>query len=134
MKTYVLTHGGCFDGYGAAWVAHKYYGAGAAYIAYNWNTPTPPIEDASRVLLFDVCLPRAQLLELHARSAELLVVDHHKTAMDECGDLPFTRFDMSHSGAMLAWLHFFPSEEPPLLIKWIEDKDLWKFVYPETKA
>lgn len=176
MKTYVLYHAGCFDGFGAAWVAHDALGDDATYIPYNWNTPTPPMDDGSRVLMFDVCMPRKQLLELKIRMAEVLVKDHHKSAMDDCkgdgtvvvddpntgritvpcgecdgtglvkhygcancGGLPFTYFDMNHSGAMLAWQHFFPSDstdwrDVPILVTWLEDKDLWLFKHKDTRA
>lgn len=43
-------------------------------------------------------------------------------------------FDMGQSGAMLAWKYFFPNEEVPEFITRIQDRDLWLFKYPDTKA
>lgn len=42
-------------------------------------------------------------------------------------------FDMNRSGAMLAWDHFFPGQEPPQLLRHIEDRDLWLFKLDGTR-
>lgn len=42
-------------------------------------------------------------------------------------------FDMDRSGAMLAWHHFFPGQEPPQLLRHIEDRDLWLFKLEGTR-
>ncbi|NBA95548.1 phosphohydrolase [Pseudomonas sp. R5(2019)] len=42
-------------------------------------------------------------------------------------------FDMERSGAMLAWDHFFPGQEPPQLLRHIEDRDLWLFKLDGTR-
>ena len=42
-------------------------------------------------------------------------------------------FDMNRSGAMLAWDHFFPGQEPPMLLRHIEDRDLWLFKLDGTR-
>ncbi|WP_231114206.1 phosphohydrolase [Pseudomonas putida] len=42
-------------------------------------------------------------------------------------------FDMKRSGAMLAWDHFFPGQEPPMLLRHIEDRDLWLFQLDGTR-
>lgn len=42
-------------------------------------------------------------------------------------------FDMNRSGAMLAWDHFFPGQEPPKLLRHIEDRDLWLFKLDGTR-
>ncbi|MGV0315192.1 phosphohydrolase [Pseudomonas putida] len=42
-------------------------------------------------------------------------------------------FDMDRSGAMLAWDHFFPGQEPPMLLRHIEDRDLWLFKLDGTR-
>lgn len=42
-------------------------------------------------------------------------------------------FDMNRSGAMLAWDHFFPDQEPPKLLRHIQDRDLWLFKLDGTR-
>ena len=41
---------------------------------------------------------------------------------------------MNRSGAILAWRYFFGNfAEPPELLKRIEDGDLWRWAYPDSK-
>ena len=63
----------------------------------------------------------------------LLVIDHHKSAMVELHDISNTYFDMTKSGAMLAWEWFHPGKEPPKFIKYIQDRDLWKWELEYSK-
>ncbi|CAG8510155.1 18714_t:CDS:2, partial [Dentiscutata erythropus] len=64
-------------------------------------------------------------------------VDHHKSARDDLlsGDEDKKNyfFDMDKSGARLAWEFFWPDKEVPLLIRYIEDKDLWRFKLPKSR-
>jgi oligoribonuclease NrnB/cAMP/cGMP phosphodiesterase (DHH superfamily) len=65
------------------------------------------------------------------------VLDHHKTAEEALKDLEHPNlnitFDMNKSGARLTW-EFFSADktpqDPPWLIKFIEDRDLWRFAIP----
>ena len=43
-------------------------------------------------------------------------------------------FDMERSGAGMAWDYFFPNIGRPKLIDHIEDRDLWRFKLPHTRA
>lgn len=43
-------------------------------------------------------------------------------------------FDMSKSGAMLAWKFFNPSKRPPDIIRYVSDRDTWTLKLPNTKA
>ena len=63
----------------------------------------------------------------------LLVIDHHKSAMVELHDISNTHFDMTKSGAILAWEFFHPGKEPPKFIRYIEDRDLWKWELEYSK-
>lgn len=51
----------------------------------------------------------------------------------EGGPRIYTVFDMNKSGAGLAWDFFFPHEHRPCLIDRIEDRDLWRFRFPDTR-
>jgi oligoribonuclease NrnB/cAMP/cGMP phosphodiesterase (DHH superfamily) len=42
-------------------------------------------------------------------------------------------FDMSKSGAMLAWEYFHPAAPPPRLIEYIQDRDLWRWDMPYSR-
>jgi oligoribonuclease NrnB/cAMP/cGMP phosphodiesterase (DHH superfamily) len=53
--------------------------------------------------------------------------------MVELHDVPNTHFDMNHSGVVLSWNFFHPGKEPPKFLKYIEDRDLWKWELPYSK-
>jgi len=65
-------------------------------------------------------------------SGKLVVLDHHATAQKELVGLPFCEFDMNRSGAAMAWEHFH-GRELPQLIRYIQDRDLWKWELPHSR-
>lgn len=128
MKTYVLYHANCYDGFGAAWAAWRKLGDDAEYIAVKYGAPPPPdIADGSTVYVVDFSYPRKTLLELKQRLEKLVILDHHKTAQEDLRDLDFAIFDMNKSGATITWEYFHPEEKVPELLLYIEDRDLWRF-------
>jgi oligoribonuclease NrnB/cAMP/cGMP phosphodiesterase (DHH superfamily) len=75
--------------------------------------------------MLDFAYPRAVMQDLAAAAASLLVLDHHKTAAADIGDLPYCRFDMTRSGCAMAWSHYHADAPLPPLLAYIQDKDLW---------
>jgi nanoRNase/pAp phosphatase (c-di-AMP/oligoRNAs hydrolase) len=128
----VIYHGNCYDGFTSAWVARK-HSPDATFIPAQYGD-TPPDVAGKRVLIVDFSYPRAQLLELHEVATYLFVLDHHKTAQADLEGLSFCVFDMERSGASLAWDTLFPREMRPPLVSMIEDRDLWRFDIPDSKA
>lgn len=132
--TICIYHGNCADGFGAAWVVRKALGDIAFHPGVYQNPP--PDVTGKDVVMVDFSYKRPTLLEMAAVANNMLILDHHKTAIDDLVDLPSnvqTTFDVEHSGAMLAWLHYFPHVEPPQLLLHIEDRDLWRFNIPFTR-
>lgn len=128
----VIYHAGCTDGFGAAYAAWKLLGDRADYHAAKHSEP-PPEVTGKNVVVLDFSYDNATTKRLMKEAKNFLVIDHHKTAMVELHDVSCTRFDMNHSGAMLAWKFFHPGREAPRLIKFIEDRDLWKWEIPYSK-
>jgi len=124
---YILYHKDCEDGFGAAWIAWKALGDQAEYIPVQHAELPPELPDRSRVTIVDFSYPREVIIELNERMESLWVLDHHKTAAQDLAGLEFATFDMQKSGAMLAWEYWFPGESAPLLLQYIQDKDLWLF-------
>jgi oligoribonuclease NrnB/cAMP/cGMP phosphodiesterase (DHH superfamily) len=133
-NTICIYHGNCADGFGSAWVVRKALGD-IQFHAGVYNEP-PPEVTGKDVILVDFSYKRPVLLELSEKANSILILDHHKTAVEDLVDLPANvtcKFDMAHSGAILTWQHFFPEESPPTLLLHIEDRDLWKFTLPNTR-
>jgi oligoribonuclease NrnB/cAMP/cGMP phosphodiesterase (DHH superfamily) len=128
----VIYHGGCTDGYGAAFSAWKLLGDRAVYHPGKYGEPPPDVK-GKVVAILDFSYDNLTTKGLVDDAEALIIIDHHKSAMVELHDVSCTHFDMNHSGAMLAWKFFHPGKEAPRLIKFIEDRDLWKWEIPYSK-
>lgn len=138
MKTFVLYHAHCADGFGAAYAAWTALGAdGVEYIPVSHGDPVPKIPDGSRVFIVDFSYDRETILSLKARMSELRVIDHHQTAQAALQGLDCATFDMNKSGAILTWEHFQGTGacigEPPTLLQYVQDRDLWKWELPMSR-
>ena len=138
---HIVYHAGCNDGFGAAWAAYRALGDDPEKVRYHptaYTDVAPLVEPEDTVYIFDFSFPR-EILEIlyEAVDGRLTLWDHHESAMHAVGDLSYCHFDMDHSGAYLAW-QFFASEgqlhpDVPILLLYVEDRDLWKFELPDSK-
>ncbi len=133
--TYVLYHKDCLDGIAAAWAAWKYFGDKAGYIAVQYGEMFPAIEPSleTEIYIVDFSYPRQTLLDIKPQFKKIQIIDHHKTAKDELQGLDFAIFDMSKSGAVLTWEHFFPNILVPELLLYVQDRDLWAWTLPYSR-
>ena len=133
--TVVVYHKDCPDGFGAAWAAHKRL-PDAEYIPMAYHEPLPDLLHAGRMFILDFSFDRDEM----ARLSDLLgpenveLLDHHATAEEELSGLPNCHVDLTCSGAMLAWRRFFPEQAAPALIEYVQDRDLWKWELPDSRA
>ncbi|MGE4159610.1 MAG: phosphoesterase [Planctomycetota bacterium] len=133
LKPLIIYHGWCQDGFGAALAAWMKYGKGADYHAANHGDPPPGCMNRP-VVIVDYAYKRVDMLRLKETCESLVVLDHHISAQKELGDLDFCHFTMDKSGARIAWEHFHPGAPVPELILDIEDRDLWKWQRPDSRA
>ncbi len=135
----ILYHAGCFDGFTAAWAVWRGLGRKKVeLVPVSYGTPPPDVEGCM-VYIVDFSYPRDVLEQMNEEAAALLVLDHHKTAEKELAGLPYCVFDMERSGAVIAWDHFaidWPADcsDPPVLVRYVQDRDLWKNELPNTLA
>lgn len=139
----VIYHANCPDGFTAAWIARKALGPDCEFVPAHYGTE-PPDCTGRAVYILDFSYKRPVMLQIASQTKEFVVLDHHKTAQaeldgfaDECISLygiypPFIKFDMSKSGAMLAWEHFIATQ-PPWLVKYVQDRDLWRWELPSSR-
>ena len=128
----VIYHANCNDGFGAAYSAWKLLGNRAEYHAASHGSP-PPDVTGKRVVVLDFSYNNATTKAMIEQAEELWVIDHHKSNMVELHDISNTHFDMTKSGAMLAWEFFHPGKEAPKFISYIQDRDLWQWELPYSK-
>ena len=134
MDTIFVSHSPCRDGNTASYVAWLKHGEGAKYLREShgqYQTTRKLIKDRSiaekTVIFLDICPPRELLIDLHSKAKSVYVWDHHKTAEEDCGDLPYVYIDNSKSGASLTWSMLFPEEPMPNLIRAVEAGDIWEW-------
>lgn len=158
MSTICIYHHPCVDGFSAAWAVWKRFGNGIEYFPGHHGDPPPDVAGKD-VIMVDFSYKRPVIDQMIEQCASLLILDHHKTAQADLADLPPASltwdghlkeaaemrhgdpldkvgvwFDMSQSGAMMAWKYFHPGQPVPQMIKHVQDRDLWLFKMPETKA
>jgi nanoRNase/pAp phosphatase (c-di-AMP/oligoRNAs hydrolase) len=128
----VIYHANCTDGFGSAFSAWKLLGNRAEYHACTHGTKPPNVK-GKNVVILDFSFDNKTTKKLIKDANNLLVIDHHKSAMVELHDISNTIFDMSKSGATMSWEFFHPGKEPPKFIQYITDRDLWKWELPYSK-
>lgn len=135
MKTTIIYHGNCYDGFGAAWAAWTKFGDSAEYIPAFYGMPFPEQAWECDCYVLDFSFPARVISNrilgsktLMANLTDFKVIDHHKTAEQDLKEQPgYCIFDMNKSGAVLAWEFFHPGENVPKMLRYIQDRDLWKF-------
>lgn len=139
-------HAGCPDGFGAAWSVHTAWGGEGRYIARGHDDRLRPEEYEDALVVFvDIAPQRDEAAELCDVAAQLIVLDHHVTARDRFAAVPELEnrladeghelhFDLTQSGAMLAWNYFGGDTPAPDLLRYVQDQDLWHWALPESDA
>lgn len=146
VKDYlVLAHGNCPDGFSAAWAAWLKLGDQADYQFVNYGDPVPDVRGRLAVYVLDFSWPRAEMTALANNASMLVVLDHHKTALEALQDIVVRNgkivFDLNRSGATLAWDWFFgdgmqKGVHPTIsreLVEYVEDRDLWRWKLPDSR-
>lgn len=139
MEPLIVYHGNCYDGFTAAWIAQKALRRTGVtpeihpkLHAARYGDPPPDVSNRD-VYVLDFSYPRTVMQEMAWQCRSMLVLDHHKTAAEACDGLPFCKFDMERSGCRMAWDHFMFGTLPPDWVLRVEDRDLWRFRYPDTR-
>lgn len=149
MKPICIYHGGCDDGFGAAWAVYKAERNNFEYYPGVYGV-APPDVTGRDVLMVDFSYKRDVLLEMSKTARSITILDHHKTAMEDLAGFPVASpnvvswesiwvapenkiqvlFDMTRSGAGITWDFFHPNTPRSWLISYLEDRDLWKKELP----
>lgn len=157
----VIYHAPCDDGFGAAWAAWMRWKDTVQYVPGTYGKPAPDVK-GQRVLMGDFSFKRDALAAMGDVATEIVVLDHHKTAevelhewsgwtadslgaydgpslacakmCTETGRPIAAAFDMDKSGARMVWEFCHHGVPVPPLIQLVEDRDLWRFALPDTKA
>ena len=154
IKSLVLFHDACSDGFAAAFAAWLKFGDDAEYVPMQYGKlPDDESWEAmttdSEVYILDFSLEKGMMNVAFARAKCVVWLDHHASVFKDwniplsvVGDNAYfsiedtshyVRLDNSKSGAMLAWEYFHPGTEVPMFIRHIDDYDRWQFKIDGTK-
>ena len=90
----VIYHANCTDGFGSAFSAWKLLGNRAEYYACTHGTKPPNVK-GKNVVILDFSFDNKTTKRLIKDANNLLVIDHHKSAMVELHDISNRIFVMS---------------------------------------
>lgn len=160
-KPAVLYHYPCPDGVFAALAAHLYFSASSSPVLFFPNTVYAPVRpenlplhEISEVYLLDFVGPDGFVKDISSRVPRVVVLDHHKTALEmfgadaSIGENVSKILDMNRSGATIAFDYFKERllnsggdranltqfDRVRRLFEYIEDADLWRWSLPHSKA
>lgn len=138
----VLYHARCPDGFAAALAAWLFYEGRAEFRGLDHGDVKTvadlPALDGRAVYILDFSFAPELMREIEQRAAKLVMLDHHKSAAEKltgfscrCG---VVHFDMNKSGSRLAWEFFQPDRALPDLVRFVEDRDIWKWEFAESAS
>lgn len=147
-KVVCVYHANCMDGFGAAWAVRTAV-QGAEFLPGDYGDPVPALTPDDQLIIVDFSYDPKVLIALAESGVDVLLLDHHKSAREDwekvvtldttlLGYEYRTKklrvvFSDKHSGAVLAWKWFRPATPVPGMLRYIEDRDLWKWALPASK-
>ncbi len=137
---HLITHSNCMDGTYSAVILNQYCEMSGKHITIAFKQYDNVNEEEllekyknKTLILCDFSYSKDILLKLEEVTNDLIVLDHHETAMENLEGLDFCLFDMNKCGAMLMWEYCYPDKECPDIINYIQDRDLWNWNLPDSR-
>lgn len=137
----IIYHGrNCPDGFAAALAAWLFFQGKAEFLGLDHGDiksvdDLPPLAGRA-VYILDFSFAPELLQAIDQRAAKLVMLDHHKSAADRLSNFScrhgVVHFDLTKSGSRLAWEFFQPGRALPDLVRFIEDRDIWTWQYPDS--
>lgn len=129
--TKVIYHNHCNDGLASAAIFYSLY-QDCDFIPMTHGFKLPKF-NKEVILFLDFSLPQDEMIKLMSNN-KIYIIDHHISAFYLKDLLPEGEYILNKEfcGAMLTWKELFESPEP-LLLKYINDRDLWLNQLPKYK-
>lgn len=125
------------DGFTGAWSAWKKLKNTADYFPmHNDNKPldiSALNAEGKDIYIIDYSFKPEEMKKLVAVNNKVVLIDHHITSAESAKIATESLYDISRSGASLAWKYFHQDKKIPKLVSFVEDYDLWKFQLPFTQ-
>jgi oligoribonuclease NrnB/cAMP/cGMP phosphodiesterase (DHH superfamily) len=152
---FIIYHNPCSDGTGSAYTAYLFLSQNEPNKKMDYFSSATDMADTNTIIYFptghnavypdltgrtvlfcDISPNKKFCDELIKKNITFIIIDHHITAINDLSDVPDTYkiFNINHSGAWLTWKYFFPHRKVPLMIEYIQDRDIWTNKLPHTDA
>lgn len=96
---------------------------------YGDDSPLHKLEKGDTVVMTDISLPADQMQWIYT-NCNLIWIDHHKSAMAAALDYEYGycngKRKVGDSASYLAWTYYFPNENIPSIVYWVDRYDVWK--------
>jgi len=130
----VLYHGGCNDGFCAAWLMHKVF-PNAKFLAVSYGAPPPVVHGDVYVVDFHFSYDEMMLMLQTCNT--IMTIDHHKTTevlLNMKHDRLGLMYRENRSGAQLTFDYLAARYlmRDHWLIRYTADRDLWRHALPHT--
>lgn len=123
--TKVLYHKNCHDGLASAGIFYN-INKKINYYEYQHGDIVPEFINEV-ILIVDICLPKKILLNLMKYNI-IYIVDHHLPTEEIICliNAPhFIHYDKTKCGALNLWGLLYPDEDIPIILEYVNDRDLW---------
>lgn len=128
----IYYHNPCQDGLVSMFIATKKV-KNYLLVPYTHGQPINQDYQDLTIYFLDMAPPR-NVYDNLIKKNKVIILDHHISNQKEYLDKPQNVFfDMKKSGVGMCWEHFFPDVEMPHFMRLVQDRDLWKFEYSDTK-
>lgn len=132
--TTVIYHGGCPDGFCAAWLMHKVH-PDAKFIAGVHGNPPPAVKGDVYVVDFSYSLD--DMMKMLQTCNFIMTIDHHKSVkplLDIKNDRLGFMYRENQSGAELVFDYLAARHiiRDHWLVRYTADRDLWRHALPHT--
>ncbi len=93
------------------------------FLGYNYGDPIPDLSEYDEVIMCDISFPIDEMIKIKDK---LIWIDHHKSAIndyenykktDKTKEYQEVKLATDFAACELTWMHFFPDEEMPELVR-----------------
>jgi hypothetical protein len=103
-------------------------------VSYGKELPPELLSGGQSCLFVDFCPELAQLEQLQTLWRDWFVIDHHVSRDWIVRQFPrHCAFDLERSGAALVHEWLWPMSQLPILLCYVQDRDLWRWKLPNSR-
>lgn len=139
LEYLICFHISCMDGFASAWVVWNYLThveltseQKMTFLACDYGDPIPDMQDKIVYIVDFSWSDKDGLLAEVAKAKRVVMLDHHVDAHKVWGGVELPKnmeyiYQANQSGVGLTWGHFNSDQLMPLVLRHIEDRDLWNW-------